>query len=85
MRVSIRLGVGTAVAAAAPAVGAGPALVDAGAWNHVSRATKQRWDRLRAVTTNPARRSPRARASLHMSDTAASITTGVIVDAGFGG
>ena len=85
MRVSIRLGVGTAVAAAAPAVGAGPALVDAGAWNHVSRATKQRWDRLRGGYDESGTAFPEGQASLHMSDTAASITTGVIVDAGFGG
>jgi hypothetical protein len=81
MRRSIRLGVGTAVVAAALAVGAGPAMADAGAPGttfpeqpngNVSKGCA-------AILTNP------GQSVLHFSDTAEGIITGLTVDACFGG
>jgi hypothetical protein len=83
MRLSVRLGVGTAVVAAALAVGAGPALADAGAPG-TTFPEQPPPAGCEAVTTNPGTGTG-GTSSLHVADIAANIQAGLIVDACFGG
>ncbi len=86
MRLGIRLGVGTAVVAGALALGAGPALADAGApgTTFPVQPNDNVANGCAAVTTNPGT-GPGGQAVLHFSDTANGILSGLIVDACFGG
>jgi hypothetical protein len=83
MRRRLRLGVGTAVVAAALAVGAGPALADAGAPG-TTFPEQPPLAGCDAVTTNPGTGTG-GTSSLHVADIAANIQAGLIVDACFGG
>src|SRR5215216_2809734 len=84
MRHSIRLGVGTAVVAGALALGAGPALADAGAPGTTFPEQPPAVPGCEPVTTNPGT-GPGGQAVLNFSDTAAGITGGLLTDACFGG
>jgi hypothetical protein len=83
MRLSIRLGVGTAVVASALALGAGPALADAGAPG-TTFPEQPPPAGCEAVTTNPGT-GIGGTSSLHAADIARNIQAGLIVDACFGG
>ena len=84
MRLSIRLGVGTAVVAGALALGAGPALADAGApgTTFPEQPNGNVGTGCTAVTTNPGT-GPGGAAVLNFSDTAAGILGPLITDACF--
>jgi hypothetical protein len=84
MRLSIRLGVGTAVVAGALALGAGPALADAGApgTTFPEQPNGNVGTGCTAVTTNP---GSGAGGAANFSDTALGILGPLITDACFGG
>jgi hypothetical protein len=79
MRLGLRLGVGTAVVAAALAVGAGPALADAGAPGATfpEQPNGNMASACAALASNPSQGD-------HSSDTANAIKLGLVHDACFG-
>ena len=85
MRLSIRLGVGTAVVAGALALGAGPALADAGApgTTYPEQPNGNVAEGCAAITTNPGT-GPGGQGVVHFSDTAGGILGPLITDACFG-
>ena len=83
MRLVTRLGVGTAVMAATLALGAGPALADAGAPGTTFPEQPGTPPGCEAVTTNPGT-GPGGQGVVHFSDTAGGILGPLITDACFG-